>query len=75
MSKRVDLSSREREVVVRLRAHKPYKQIAHELGVAESTARVLGSRALRKMRTTRTALRLVRTRTRTAESATTSHTA
>jgi DNA-binding CsgD family transcriptional regulator len=26
-----------------------YKEIAHQLGIAESTARVLGSRALRKL--------------------------
>lgn len=52
------LSTREAEVVTGLRQFKPYKAIAHDLGIAESTARVLGSRALRKMRLTRTALRI-----------------
>lgn len=47
------LSDRESDVVRLLRAGKPYKSIAYELGIAESTARVLGSRALRKCKRTR----------------------
>lgn len=42
------LTQREREIVRALRQGKPYKAIAHELGIAESTARVLGARARRK---------------------------
>lgn len=43
------LTVREREVVRLLRAGKPYKHLARELGIQPSTARVLGSRALRKL--------------------------
>lgn len=49
MSPSARLSPRERDVVRLLRAGKPYKAIAWELGIAPSTARVVGSRALRKL--------------------------
>lgn len=47
---RAMLSSRERQVVERLRAGANYKAIAHELRIAEGSARVHGARALRKLR-------------------------
>ena len=53
------LTPRERDVVSGLRAGKTYKAIAHELGIAESTARVLGSKALRKSKRTRMQIILV----------------
>lgn len=54
--KQAALSSREGEVLQQLRAGKPYKEIASRLGIAESTARVHGSNALRKIKRTRLAL-------------------
>lgn len=57
--RRKGLSRREQDVVRRLREGRPYKDIAHELGIDESTARVLGSRALRKLGKTRHALWLM----------------
>jgi DNA-binding CsgD family transcriptional regulator len=50
------LTPRERDVVRLLRAGKPYKVIATELGITASTARVIGARALRKLGGRRLAL-------------------
>lgn len=49
MSLSARLSPRERDIVRLRRRGLPYKAIAFELGIAESTARVLGSRARRKL--------------------------
>ena len=44
------LSSREREVMVRMTAGRLNKQIAHEIGIAESTVKVHRAHLMRKMK-------------------------
>lgn len=61
----VRLSDREQEVVRHLRDGRNYKEIAALLGIAVPTARVLGSRALRKIGRPRLSL-VVHGRVRTA---------
>jgi FixJ family two-component response regulator len=53
---RKKLTIREREVLDRLAAGAAYKVIAFDLGIEQATARVLGSRALRKRGVSRLAL-------------------
>lgn len=61
----VRLSDRENEVLRHLREGKNYKEIAAQLGIAVPTARVLGSRGLRKIGRPRLSL-VVHGRVRTA---------
>src|ERR1700720_721568 len=45
------LSSREREVMVQVTAGRLNKQIAHDIGIAESTVKVHRTHLMRKMKT------------------------
>jgi FixJ family two-component response regulator len=44
------LSPREREIVIQVARGRPSKQIAHDIGITESTVKVHRSRAMQKMR-------------------------